>query len=620
MKNRHLFGAQVNDHGVTFRVWAPRRRAVAAIFVNAEGRELRRCPLVAESDGFFSAQVGDVRPDALYFYLLDEDRQRYPDPASRFQPQGVHGPSQVVDPSRFAWSDRDWPGVDLKGQILYEFHIGTFTPEGTWAAAIEKLPHLRDVGLTLIEVMPVAAFPGKFGWGYDGTYWFAPTRQYGTPDDFRAFVNHAHRLGIGVILDVVYNHFGPCGNYTAAFSPYFASSKHSTEWGDAMNFDGPHCGPIRDFVAENAAHWIREYHLDGLRLDAIQAVEDDSAEHIVAKLSCAAREAAGDRSIVIFAENERQEVRFVQSTVEGGCGIDGLWNDDFHHSCRVAATGNAEGYYSDYAGSPQELISAIRLGYLYQGQANARQRRRRGTISRTIAAPHFVHFLQNHDQVANSARSVRTHLLTSPGRHRALTALLLLGPQTPLLFMGQEFSASNPFHYFADHEPDLAALVRKGRREFMSQFPSMDDFEAMHELPDPAAPDTFAVSKLDWRECEQNVAAMNLHRDLICLRKQDPIFSRQDKSMIEGAVIGPEAMLLRWFDQGGDDRVAYFNLGRDLECPPAESLLAPPPGRRWRLLWSSNDPRYGGRGTPDLHEAHWQVVGHSAIVLHAHAQ
>jgi maltooligosyltrehalose trehalohydrolase len=615
-----MFGAQFDGEIVTFRVWAPRRRAVSAILVNAEGRELRRCPLVAESNGFFSAHVDDLRPGALYFYSLDDDRQRYPDPASRFQPQGVHGPSQVVAPGHFAWSDGDWPGVVLQGQVLYELHIGTFTPEGTWAAAIEKLPHLRDVGVTLIEVMPVAAFPGKFGWGYDGTYWFAPTQQYGGPDDFRAFVDHAHRLGIGVILDVVYNHFGPCGNYMGAFSPYFVSSKHFTEWGDALNFDGEQSGPVRDFVAENAAFWIADYHLDGLRLDAIQSVEDDSAEHIVAKLACAARSAAGDRSIVIFAENERQDVRFVKSTVAGGCGIDGLWNDDFHHSCRVAATGNIEGYYSDYAGSPQELISAIRLGYLYQGQANARQRKRRGTISRSIAAPHFVHFLQNHDQVANSARSVRTHMLTTPGRHRALTALLLLGPQTPLLFMGQEFSATNPFYYFAHHEPDLAALVRKGRRDFLSQFPSIADFEALHELPDPAASETFATSKLDWCECEQNQAALSLHRDLIRLRRQDPIFSRQDNSMIEGAVIGREAILLRWFDESGDDRVAFFNLGRDLVCPPAEPLLAPPRGRRWKILWSSEDPHYGGRGTPELDEAHDRVVGHAAIVLCAHTK
>jgi maltooligosyltrehalose trehalohydrolase len=324
---------------------------------------------------------------------------------------------------------------------------------------------------------------------------------------------------------------------------------------------------------------------------------------------------------VIFAENERQELRFVKSTIEGGCGIDGLWNDDFHHSCRVAATGNAEGYYSDYAGSPQELISAIRLGYLYQGQANARQHKKRGSISRAIAAPHFVHFLQNHDQVANSARSVRTHMLTTAGRHRALTALLLLGPQTPLLFMGQEFSASSPFYYFADHEPELAALIRKGRREFMSQFPSMADFEMLRELPDPAATDTFMASKLDWRECEQNVATMHLYRDLIRLRKEDAIFTRQDKSMIEGSVIGPEAILLRWFDATGDDRLMLFNLGRELDpCSPAQPLLAQPAGRRWQLLWSSEDARYGGRGTPAMVEAQWHIAGHAAIVLKAHAE
>jgi maltooligosyltrehalose trehalohydrolase len=615
---RFPFGAEIDDGGARFHVWAPARRTVEVVFVSGERRELRRHPLVDERDGFFSAHVSDVRAGALYFYRLDDDPQNYPDPASRFQPQGVHGPSQVIDPNRFAWDDANWPGVKLAGQILYELHIGTFTPEGTWAAAVEKLPLLRDVGITLIELMPVAAFPGKFGWGYDGTYWFAPSRQYGEPDDFRAFVNHAHRLGIGVILDVVYNHFGPSGNYMAAFSSAFNSQKHTTEWGDALNFDDEHSVPVRDFVAANAAHWIREYHLDGLRLDAIQSIEDDSDEHIVTQLTREARRAADARTILVFAENERQEAHGVLPAEEGGWGLDGLWNDDFHHSCRIAATGKLEGYYGDYRGTPQELLLATRFGYLYQGQRNRRQGKIRGTPAVDIPAPHFVHFLQNHDQVANSARSVRTHLLTSPGRHRALTALLLLGPQTPLLFMGQEFSASNPFHYFADHEPELAALVRRGRREFMGQFPSIEDFETGSELPDPAAVETFLASQLDWREREQNEAAVKLHRDLIRLRKEDPVFLRQDKSMIEGSVIGPEALLLRWYDAEGDDRLAMINLGHDLDrCPPADPLLAPPLGRRWQILWSSEDSSYGGSGTPELDEKQFRVTGHAAVILQA---
>ena len=302
----------------------------------------------------------------------------------------------------------------------------------------------------------------------------------------------------------------------------------------------------------------------------------------------------------------------------GGYGIDALWNDDFHHTCRVAATGHAEAYYRDYRGSPQEIISTIRLNYLYQGQWNVRQAKCRGTPSRGIPAPHFVHFLQNHDQVANSTRGLRTHLLTSPGRHRALTALLLLGPQTPMLFMGQEFGASDPFLYFADHEPELAAMVRRGRHEFMGQFPRVTGFDSVSPLPDPADPNTFEVSKLDWNESQRNVELIDLHRDLIGLRKEDAVFSRQDQRMIEASVAGPEAFILRWFDETGDDRLGFFNLGRDLEffCV-SEPLLAAPPDSSWNVLWSSEDPRYGGMGTPPFDEKTWRIPGPAAVVFRA---
>ena len=378
------------------------------------------------------------------------------------------------------------------------------------------------------------------------------------------------------------------------------------------------CEAVRDFVASNAAYWIREYHLDGLRLDAVHSIVDDSPEHIVAKLAREARAAAGNRSILIFAENEQQQVQYVLHPEAGGYGVDGLWNDDFHHACRVAATGNREGYYGDFSGSPQELVSAIRLGYLQQGQWNARRGKPRGSPSRNIAARHFVHFLQNHDQVANSARGLRTHALTAPGRQRALTALLLLGPQTPLLFMGQEFVASSPFLYFADHEPELAKLVCQGRREFMLQFPSIAGYGDTTELLDPADPATFETCKIDWREREANAHVVDLHRDLLRLRKHDPIFSRQDKTAIEGAVLGPEAFVLRWFDDADDDRLAIFNLGAEIESYPlAEPLQAPPVDRKWELLWSSEDARYGGMGTRPFNSSGWRVPAHAAIVFRA---
>jgi maltooligosyltrehalose trehalohydrolase len=612
-------GAEVLGAGVSFRVWAPRRKQVTVALVDERGDERSRHSLESEGEGYFAGDVDQAAAGDLYWFLVDDESKRYPDPASRFQPQGVHGPSQVVDWRAYGWQDADWPGVQLRGQVLYELHLGTFTPEGTWSAAIDRVAHLRDLGVTLIEVMPVAEFQGDFGWGYDGVYWYAPTRLYGKPDDFRAFVDHAHSLGVGVILDVVYNHFGPTGNYLHAFSPHYVSKKHSTEWGEAINFDGPSCEPVRTYVAANAAHWIREYHLDGLRIDATQAIVDDSDEHILTRMTREAREAAPQRSIVIFAENEHQRVEHVEPAANGGYGMDGLWNDDFHHTCRVAATGHSEFYYADYTGSPQEIWSALRWGYLYQGQWTQRQQRFRGTPARHIAAPHFVHFLQNHDQVANSAKGLRTHLLTSPGRFRALTAVLLLGPETPMLFMGQEFAASNPFLYFADHEVDIATLVREGRWEFLRLFPRTASFE-IAGLPDPADRQSFERSKLDWQEAERHGETLLLHRDLIRLRKEDSVFSRQDATMLEGSIIDADAFLVRWCDEKYDDRLLLVNLGRDFSWRPvAEPLMAPPPGCSWQLLWSSDDPRYGGSGTALLNTKEWHVPGHAAVVLQSSA-
>jgi maltooligosyltrehalose trehalohydrolase len=611
-------GAEVVDGGVLFRVWAPRRKRMHVVLVDADGAEREKIELEEDVDGYFSVLAPSARPGDLYWYQCDDQSKRYPDPASRFQPEGVHGPSQVVDPAHYNWQDAPWRGVTLPGQVIYELHVGAFTAEGTWAAAIDKLAHLRDVGVTVVEVMPVNEFQGDFGWGYDGVYWYAPTRLYGRPDDFRAFVDEAHRLGLGVILDVVYNHFGPTGNYLAAYTPYFASKRHPTEWGEAVNYDGEGARGVRDFVTANAAHWIREYHLDGLRVDATQAIYDDSHPHILAELTRAAREAAGDRSIIVIAENEHQRICHVEPPADGGYDMDGVWNDDFHHACRVAATGHAEFYYGDYAGSPQELISALRWGYLYQGQWSQQQKCYRGTPTRRTPAAHFVHFLQNHDQVANSAHGLPLHRLTSPGRYRALTALLCLGPQTPMLFMGQEIAADNPFLFFADHEVDVASLVRDGRWEFLRLFPRTAGFDKATALPDPNSRETFEKSKINWSDGERHPEALLLHRDLLRLRKSDPIFSRQDANMLEGAVVAPEAFLLRWFDdEGDDDRLLLVNLGRDFQCQyMAHPLMAAPADSNWSPLWSSEDPRYGGTGTATLDTKHWNMPGHAAIVLH----
>ncbi len=498
---------------------------------------------------------------------------------------------------------------------MYEMHLGTFTQEGTFAAATEELPELAALGITLIEVMPVAEFAGRFGWGYDGVDLFAPTRLYGAPDDFRRFVDRAHGEGLAVILDVVYNHLGPTGNYVGQFSEDYFSKKHYTDWGEAINFDGESAGPVREFFISNAGYWVDEFHLDGLRLDAIQSVVDDSAEHVVAAIGCHVRQAGGSRKTIVVAENELQQVCAIRPASEGGWGLDAAWNDDFHHSARVAATGHNEAYYGDYGGTPQELISAVKWGYLYQGQWNVRQERHRGTRALDIAAPKFVTFLQNHDQVANSGAGLRLHAITSPGRYRALTALLLLAPQTPLLFQGQEFASSAPFLYFADHEVDLAKLVREGRQEFLRQFHSLRGPGSPLAMIDPCDPQTFQRCKLDFTERRTHAAHYALHRDLIRLRREDPVFAAQCGERVGGAIIGPEAFLLR-FQASDEDRLLVVNLGRDMiGTPMAEPLVAPPPNTDWRLLWSSEDVHYGGSGTGLFETRTWRVPGHAAMVL-----
>jgi maltooligosyltrehalose trehalohydrolase len=485
--------------------------------------------------------------------------------------------------------------------------------------------------VTVLEVMPVADFPGRFGWGYDGVNLFAPTRLYGSPDAFRAFVDASHRLGMGVILDVVYNHLGPDGNHLKEYSEDYFTDRYQNEWGQALNFDGPNSGPVREFFITNAAYWVEEFHLDGLRLDATQQIFDSSEENIQAAISLAARRAGKGRSIYIVAENETQQTRLVRPIAQRGYGLDALWNDDFHHSARVALTGRTEAYYSDYRGTPQEFISSIKRGYLYQGQWYSWQKKRRGTRTAGLQPNQFIHFLQNHDQVANALRGLRAHQFAEPGSVRALTALLLLGPATPMLFQGQEFNASAPFLFFADHHPELALLVARGRREFLRQFPSIACPDSDPYLAKPSAEETFRRCKLDLSEREKHREAYDLHRDLLKLRRQDPVFSRPEQGSVDGAVLAPEAFVLRLsaeaaeaVDAAGnavlpsdDERLLLVNLGDDLQLSPLpEPLLAPPEGCEWEVLWSSESPKYGGNGTPPLAwDENCRVAGRSALVL-----
>jgi maltooligosyltrehalose trehalohydrolase len=602
---------------VRFRVWAPKRRRVEVV-LEPGGPGAGTVVLLQPENGYHAGVVTAAQAGSRYRYRLD-GKESFPDPASRFQPEGPHGPSEVIDPNSFRWTDHGWKGITLRGQVIYEMHIGTFTAEGTWEAAARELLELARIGITVLEVMPVAEFPGRFGWGYDGVDFFAPTHLYGSVDDFRRFVDGAHAAGLGVILDVVYNHFGPDGCYLRQFADTYFSEKHKTEWGDALNYDGPDSGPVRELIVANAAYWMDEFHLDGLRLDATHSIVDDSSEHILAAVGRAARAAAArqGRQIILVAENESQHICHVQPLEQGGYGLDGLWNDDFHHTAMVALTGKAEAYYGDFRGSPQELVSAIKYGYLFQGQRSAWQKKGRGTPTFGIAPAVFVTFLQNHDQVANSGRGLRGQDLTSPGRWRAMTALLLLGPGSPMLFQGQEFACSSPFLFFADHNPELARLVRKGRGEFLAQFPSLAPDEVRAMLAPPEEEATFLRCKLNFAERQQHAEIYALHRDLLRLRREDKVFVTQEVGKVDGAVLGPAALVLRFFGTAADDRLLLVNLGTDLhlEVVP-EPLLAPPEGGAWTVLWSSDAPGYGGLATPPVvTENGWRLPGEAAVVL-----
>jgi len=604
----YTVGGQLLETGAAFRVWAPEHKDVR---VRLNERQL---PLQPDSHGHFSAYIPDAREGDHYSFFVDGEGP-FPDPASRYQPEGPHGPSQLIDPQHFRWSDQDWPGVCLKGQIIYELHVGTFTREGTWQAASAQLPHLAELGITLIETMPVNEFSGDFGWGYDGVDLFAPTRNYGSPDDFRTFVDAAHTQGLGVLLDVVYNHIGPDGNYLSRFSDHYFTKQHNTEWGEALNFYGKHSDPVRQFFTTNAAYWIREYHLDGLRLDATQSIFDHPDSHILRDITRCARRAAEKRRVIVVAENEPQNTRVIRPEADNGYGLDGLWNDDFHHSLTVAATGSREAYYRDYLGSPQELISSLKYGFLYQGQWYSWQNQRRGTSTLGIPPQAMISYLQNHDQVANSGRGLRLHQFTSPGIYKALTAVLLLGPATPMLFQGQEFAASSPFLFFADHNSELANLVRKGRAEFLDQWQSLHTRQL--QFDDPCARATFEKCKLDFSERKRHAPMFALHRDLLLLRKSEAVFSRQTRQF-DGALLAPEAFVLRFFtDDFQQDRLLIINLGPQLFLTPSpEPLLAPPYETAWQILWSTEDPKYGGNGTPPLDSnPNWIIPAHTATVL-----
>ena len=620
-KRCYPIGAEViGENRTHFRVWAPEARELDVVDEYGPNSQRTFHALSPEQGGYYSGAL-DVGVDTRYWFRVNSGEKFYPDPASRFQPEGPHGPSCIIDPGQFQWTDSQWPGhaaTALKGQIIYEMHIGTFTKEGTWRAATEQLAELARIGITVVEMMPIVDFPGKFGWGYDGVNLFAPSHLYGTPDDLRTFIDCAHSLGVAVILDVVYNHFGPDGNYLGIFSDDYLVREKENEWGSTINFDGANSGPVREFFITNGRYWIEEFHFDGFRFDATHAIRDRSAEYIIGAVGRAAREAAGSRSITLVAENDLQEAKKARPRSEGGDNLDGMWNDDFHHSAVVALTGRNEAYFSDYLGAPQEFIAAAKYGFLYQGQARSWLKALRGTLAFGIAPEAFVCFIENHDQIANTGPGQRLRFQTSPSRYRAMTGLLLLGPWTPLLFQGQEFGASGPFLFFADAgDSSVRDGTRRGRAKLLAPFLSLTEEETWKILPAPDDPDVFARCKLDFSDRKRNRELYDLHIDLLKLRREDSRFRQQSSGGIDGAVLGPASFVLRYFSKENDDRLLLVNFGESQVLHPAsEPLLAPPTGWKWETLWTSDSPLYGGAGSIALAtQEQWILPAESAVAL-----
>jgi maltooligosyltrehalose trehalohydrolase len=597
----------VGDKGTDFAVWAPAHQDMALVI---DGRpEIQMDP----RDGYFVATVDGIGHGARYRYRLPQGLR--PDPVSRFQPDGPFGASMVVDPRGFHWTTRDWQGaLPRHRQIAYEMHIGTFTMGGTWVSARERIPQLASLGITTIEVMPIAEFDGDFGWGYDGVFLFAPYRRYGTPDEARTFIDAAHGAGLSVILDVVYNHLGPSGNVLSEFSKsYFAD--HATEWGQGFNLDGEWSGPVRHFMRENVRHWIEEYRFDGLRFDATHALVDRSPTHIVHELTEYGRSIAAPRRIYVSVENEQQDTSLVRRG-DNDAGADALWNEDWHHSAFVALTGRREAYFTDYFGTPQEFASMARAKVLYQGQWYSWQQQRRGSDTRKHPHAAFVWFLENHDQVANTGTGSRLHQFVDRAKWRALSTLLLLGPGAPLLFQGQEEAVDHPFTYFAHHQPPLAEAVRTGRLEFLAQFPSLASPEIRERLPVPSDEATFNACRLDWRETAEGREARRLYADLIALRQRDSVMSQIGTPAVTVDSAAPDAQLVfvRYTSEN-DERLLMINLGPLVECAMNDAIVALPASRRWETVFCSEQPRYGGHGVHALSEGRWRLQAQCAWFL-----
>jgi maltooligosyltrehalose trehalohydrolase len=610
------FGANVVEGGVEFRVWAPASERVDVLIYGPDAERVE--PLAAEGDGYYAATVRGTGAGARYKFRLDGE-SAFPDPASRHQPDDVHEASAVVDPSAFSWTDSAWRGLaDDDDLVIYEVHVGTATDEGTFDALVERLDEIVALGANAIEPMPVAEFPGARNWGYDGVFLYAPESSYGEPDAFRRFVDAAHGRGLAVILDVVYNHLGPEGNYLHAITGgrYF-TDRHCTPWGDAIDYQKK---PVREFAIQNAIHWAREYHVDGLRLDATHAILDDSPTHLLTELAERVR-ASVDRRFVLIAEDERNERRVVLPPPQGH-GLDGVWADDFHHQVRRHTAGDHEAYFSDYTGSAADLVRTLRRGWFYEGQVSRNHDAPRGTQAAGLPPGAFVHCIQNHDQVGNRAMGDRLTDGVPLPVYRAASAVLLLSPYTPLLWMGQEWAASTPFQYFTDHPEELGKRVTEGRRKEFGKFSAFADPAVREKIPDPQAASTFANSRLRWDERERtpHSGILALYRELLRLRRTHPALRNRTREGFDAVALGEHALAIRRTGEGGSALLLVASFGDaldvDLSMVPETQ---PGGGGTWELLLSTEEGRFGAETEGEVArlspQGRLELRGPGAVVL-----
>jgi maltooligosyltrehalose trehalohydrolase len=577
-------------------------------------------PLTPEANGMFSGWLADAAPPGRRYRYRLSGGGAYPDPASRFQPDGVHGPSMIVSPWTFEWTDGRWTGVPLADLVIYELHLGTFSQSGTFAGAMARLPALRDLGVTAIELMPVAAFPGKRNWGYDGVDLFAPARCYGLPDDLRRLVDAAHRHGLAVLLDVVYNHLGPDGAYLQQFSPYYFTHRHHSPWGAGVNLDGEQSHYVREFFIENALHWIHEYHLDGVRLDATHAIQDDSPRHFLAELTERVRGWTPGRHVHVIAEDDRNLATIVQPPEKGGWGLDAVWADDFHHQVRRAAAGDADGYFRDYRGTPDDIAATIRQGWFYTGQQSEHRQAPRGTDAASVPPQRFVYCVQNHDQIGNRAFGDRLHHRIDLAAYRALSALLLMLPQTPLIFMGQEWAAGSPFLYFTDHHAELGRLVTEGRRREFAAFAAFADDTARAGIPDPQAEATFQTSRLDWTERDRapHAQTLRLYAHLLAFRRQH-LAEGSSGDAASARAFDADTIGVRRRARNGDHLLAVVRL-RGAATVSLDLMSAGAPS--WVPVLSTEDAAFSPRpAPPDIEQSGRSPVirfrGPAAVIFRA---